>query len=198
MAILVGARSSRRAIIPPLLTTTLTQEEYQAVNWGQFVVQWLHVGLGVLWFGTVLYNATILIPAISRLPLSTQRQVGRAIGEQGFRVIRPVSALVILLGIVRGTVYGPIKSLEDLTTGYGVTWLVALAFSIGAATWAELTVKPALERIDAIPEVEALSSDGTPTPALAAAIGEAKRVTILELGFFMVIFTCMILMRSGL
>jgi hypothetical protein len=39
------------------------------MNWGQFVIQWLHVGLGILWFGTVLYNATILIPAISGLSL---------------------------------------------------------------------------------------------------------------------------------
>ncbi len=168
------------------------------MNWGQFIVQWLHVGLGVLWFGTVLYNAVILIPAISRLPLASQREIGRAIGEQGFKVIRPVSAAVILLGIVRGTVYGPIKGLDDLTTAYGITWLVALAFSIGAATWAEVMVKPAIERMNAIPEAEALSADGTPARGLAAAIGQVKRVAVLELGFFLVIFTCMILMRFGL
>ena len=168
------------------------------MNWGQFVVQWLHVGLGVLWFGTVLYNSVILIPAISRLPLAAQRQIGRALGEQGFKVIRPVSAAVILLGVVRGTVYGPIKGLDDLTTAYGITWLVALAFAIGAATWAEVAVKPALERMNAIPEAEALTADGAPAPALATAVGAAKRVVVLELGFFMIIFTCMILMRFGL
>ena len=168
------------------------------MNWAQFVVQWLHVLLGIVWFGTVLYNAVILIPAISRLPLASQRQIGRAIGEQGFKVIRPVSAAVILLGILRGTVFGPIKGLEELTTAYGITWLVALAFSIGAATWAEVMVKPAIERMNAIPEAEALSADGTPAPALATAVGQVKRVAVLELGFFLVIFTCMILMRFGL
>jgi hypothetical protein len=99
------------------------------MNWGQFVIQWLHVGLGVLWFGTVLYNATILIPAISRLSLPKQREIGRAIGEQGFKVIRPVAGAVILLGIIRGTFFGPIKGFEDLTTAYGITWLVGLAFA---------------------------------------------------------------------
>lgn len=168
------------------------------MNWGQFVVQWLHVLLGIVWFGTVLYNALILIPAISRLPLASQRQIGRAIGQQGFKVIRPVSAAVILLGILRGTVFGPIKGIDDLMTAYGITWLVALAFSIGAATWAEVMVKPAIERMNVIPEAEALSADGTPAPGLAAAIGQVKRVAILELGFFLVIFTCMILMRFGL
>ena len=168
------------------------------MDWGRFVVQWLHVGLGVLWFGTVLYNATILIPAISRLDLGTQRRIGGAIGEQGFKVIRPVSAAVIVLGILRGTFFGPIKSVEDLTTAYGITWLVGLAFAIGAYMWAERMIRPSLERMNAIPEAEALGPDGTPSPALAAAIAEVKRVTVLELGLFVVIFTCMILMRFGL
>ena len=168
------------------------------MNWGQFIIQWLHVGLGVLWFGTVLYNATILIPAISRLSLPRQREIGRAIGEQGFKVIRPVAGAVILLGIIRGTFFGPIKSFENLTTAYGITWLVGLAFAIGAYMWAERMVGPALDRMNAIPEAEALGPDGTPSPALEATIAVVKRNSILELGFFLVIFTCMILMRFGL
>lgn len=168
------------------------------MNWGQFIIQWLHVGLGVLWFGTVLYNATILIPAISRLSLPRQREIGRAIGEQGFKVIRPVAGAVILLGIIRGTFFGPIKSFENLTTAYGITWLVGLAFAIGAYMWAERMVGPALDRMNAIPEAEALGPDGTPSPALEASIAVVKRNSILELGFFLVIFTCMILMRFGL
>ncbi|HET6650341.1 MAG TPA: hypothetical protein VFH79_09315 [Candidatus Limnocylindria bacterium] len=168
------------------------------MNWGQFVVQWLHVGLGVLWFGTVLYNATILIPAISRLPLGEQRRVGSLIGEQGFKVIRPVAGAVILLGLIRGTLFGPIKSLDMLTSAYGITWLVGLAFAIGAYVWAERMVGPALARMNAIPEAEALGPDGAPTPALESAVGVVKRNAVLELGFFAVIFTCMILMRFGL
>ncbi|HEX7069021.1 MAG TPA: hypothetical protein VF295_12620, partial [Candidatus Limnocylindria bacterium] len=168
------------------------------MDWGQFVIQWLHVGLGVLWFGTVLYNATILIPAISPLPLGRQREVAKLIGEQGFKVIRPVAAAVILLGIIRGTFFGPIDSLEDLATAYGITWLVGLAFAIGAFMWAERVVGPALERMNAIPEAEALGPGGAPSPALDAAIAVVKRTAVLEIGFFVVIFTCMILMRFGL
>ncbi|HJP72459.1 MAG TPA: hypothetical protein VJ975_12140 [Candidatus Limnocylindria bacterium] len=168
------------------------------MDWGQFVVQWLHVGLGIVWFGTVLYTAIILIPAISRLPLAEQRRVGSLIGEQGFKVIRPVAGAVILLGLIRGTVFGPIKSLDMLTTAYGITWLVGLAFAIGAYMWAERMVGPALDRMNAIPEAEALDANGAPTPILASAIGVVKRNAVLELGFFAVIFTCMILMRFGL
>jgi hypothetical protein len=154
--------------------------------------------LGVLWFGTVLYNATILIPAISKLELGTQRRIGGLIGDQGFRVIRPVAAAVIVLGVLRGTVFGPIGSLEDLATAYGITWLVALVFAIGAYAWAEAVIRPSLERMNAIPEAEAIGPDGTPTPALTQAVADVKRHTIMELGIFAVIFTCMILMRFGL
>ena len=101
------------------------------MDWGQFVVQWLHVGLGIVWFGTVLYTAIILIPAISRLPLSEQRRVGSLIGEQGFKVIRPVAGAVILLGLIRGTLFGPIKSLDALTSAYGITWLLVAGVTFG-------------------------------------------------------------------
>lgn len=168
------------------------------MDWGVFVVQWLHVLLGIVWFGTVLYNALILIPALNRMPLGLQRQVGERIGEQAFKVIRPVSAAVIILGILRGTLFGPIRDLDGLLTPYGITWLVALAFAIAAAVWAETMIKPALDRMNAIPEAEAVGPDGQPTPALVSAIAVAKRSTILELGLFAVIFTCMILMRFGL
>jgi uncharacterized membrane protein len=168
------------------------------MDWAQFVVQWLHVGLGVLWFGTVLYNATILIPAINTLPLGEQRRFGGAIGEQAFKVIRPAAIAVIVLGVLRGTVFGPIKDLDDLATAYGITWLVALAFAVVAYFWAEQVIRPSLHRMNSIPEAEALGRDGTPSPALVAAVDDLKRRTVLELGFFIVIFTCMILMRFGL
>ena len=168
------------------------------MDWTLFVVQWLHVLLGVLWFGTVLYTSAILIPAMNRMPLVTQRTVGHFVGEQGFRVIRPVAIAVIVLGILRGTVWGPIKGLDDLGTAYGITWLVALAFAITTFIWAERMIAPSLDRMNAIPEAEALGPDGTPTPVLESAIATVKRNVILELSFFAVIFTCMILMRFGL
>jgi uncharacterized membrane protein len=168
------------------------------MNWLQVTVQWLHVLLGIVWFGTVLYNALILIPAINPLPLGRQREFGRAIGERAFKVIRPVAIAVIALGILRGTVFGPINGLDDLTTAYGITWLVALAFAIAAYFWAETMIGPALERMNAIPEAQAIGPDGQPSQQLADAVARVKRVSVLELGIFVVIFTCMILMRFGL
>ena len=42
----------------------------------------------------------------------------------------PASILVILLGILHGTVFGPIKSLSFLFgTAYGITWIITLSFA---------------------------------------------------------------------
>ena len=167
------------------------------MDWVTFIVQWLHVLLGIVWFGTVLYGALILIPAISTMPLERQRDVGAAIGRQGEKVIRPVAIGVIVLGIIRGTVLGPVDEL-GITSAYGLTWLVSLIVAIGAYVWGERVVVASIGRMNAIPAAEAVGPDGQPTPVLVEAIDRVKRVAVLELGFFFVIFTGMILMRFGL
>ena len=76
------------------------------MDWLQFVVQWLHVLLGIFWFGGALYTDIILIPAIRHLSLEKQRELGAALGVRGIAVYRIVAPLIILLGFLRGTVFG--------------------------------------------------------------------------------------------
>jgi hypothetical protein len=52
--------------------------------------------------------------------------------------------------------------------------------------------------MNAVPQAEAVGPDGAPTARLTAVVDDVKRKAVLELGFFFVIFTCMILMRFGL
>lgn len=167
------------------------------MDWMLFAVQWAHVVLAIFWFGGVLYGDIVLVPALGTLSLPTQRGVGAAIGARANRVVPPVAGLVILLGILRGTVFGQLKSLDALTTTYGITWLVALAFAIGTFMFGLRVIGPSLERLSSISDDEALNPDGSPTPALAALIDRVKRNVLLELVGFLVIFTCMILMRFG-
>ena len=64
------------------------------MDWFVFAVQWAHVLLGILWFGTVLSLDVIVIPAINRLPIVTQRDVSAAIGGRAtplFQVVVPPS-----------------------------------------------------------------------------------------------------------
>jgi len=191
----VRSRQDRLAILSPVAKRTWIRRG--SVDWPVFIVQWLHVFFAIFWFGAVLYSDFILIPAIQSLPLPKQREFGSAVGARAVRVILPVSGLVILLGIVRGTLFGPIKSLDVLTSTYGLTWLFALVAAIATFFWGYRVITPAIERLNEVSEGEATLPDGTPSPRLAAIIADIKRKTLLELVGFFLIFTAMILMRFG-
>ena len=168
------------------------------MDWALFGVQWLHVVLAIMWFGTVLFSDFVLIPALGTLPLATQRAAVAAIGARSNRIMPTVAGLVILLGILRGTVFGSIRSLEALTSTYGLTWLLALVLASGVFLFGLRVIGPSLERLGSISEAEAFNADGTPTARLTDALSAVKRNVLLELIGFVAVFTCMILMRFGL
>jgi uncharacterized membrane protein len=167
------------------------------MDWLQFGVQWLHVLLGIFWFGGTMYLDFILIPALMTLPLGQQRQAGAAIGARAVPIFTGVAVAVIVLGFLRGTVFGQIKSLDALGTTYGLTWLVGLVAALATAYWGLRVLTPAVEKLYSVPESDAIGAGGQ-SPAIAAAIADIKRKGQIELLGFFVIFTCMILMRFGL
>jgi uncharacterized membrane protein len=165
------------------------------VDWFVVVVQWLHVLLGILWLGNALVLDVIVIPAINRLPVVAQREISSLIGARATPIFQVVVPLIIVLGVIRGTLLGPIKSVDiALGTAYGLTWLTALTTTVLTYLFGLLVIVPALRAMDLVP----VGPDGSPTPALAAATNRVKRLVGLELIGFVVIFTCMILMRFGL
>jgi uncharacterized membrane protein len=159
------------------------------------VVQWLHVLLGILWFGNALVLDVIVIPAMNRLPIVTQREISSLIGSRATPIFHVVVPSIVALGIIRGTVLGPIKTVDALLgTAYGLTWLIALTVTIGLYVFGLRVIVPALRTMDLAP----IGPDGSPTAALTAATDRVKRLVGLELLGFAVVFTCMILMRFGL
>jgi uncharacterized membrane protein len=159
-----------------------------------FGAQWLHILLGILWFGNSLALAVVVIPALGKLPLVRQQEVGAELGARGLQVFDIVAPAVIVLGVIRGTLLGPINTFADiLGTGYGVTWLVALVAATATFLWGRFVIVPATQRLAAAP----VNADGSPSAELDAALSRAKLVTVMELIGFLTIFTCMILMRFG-
>lgn len=167
------------------------------MDWPVFVAQWLHVVLGIFWFGGTLYGDFVLVPALTTLPLARQREVGAALGVRANQVIPAIAGATILMGILRGTVFGQIRSLDALTTTYGLTWVVGLVAAVATFLWGYRVIGPALERLASLNEAEAFGPDGAPTAMLTGLLNNAKRVALLELLGFVVVFTCMILMRFG-
>lgn len=165
------------------------------MDWVLFAVQWLHVLLAILWFGNSLSLATITIPALSRLPLVRQQEIGAELGKRGLQVIDIVAPAVIILGILRGTVFGQIRDVNALLgTAYGLTFLVALIVATATFLWGRYVIVPATQKLAVAP----VNADGSPSAELDTALARAKRVTVLELIGFLVVFTAMILMRFGL
>ena len=165
------------------------------MDWAVVVVQWLHIVFGIIWFGNALVVALILIPTLNPLPIPTQRDIGQRYGDRATRIFNVVGPTVIALGILRGTLLGPLKTVDDvLGTAYGLTWLVALIAAVGVFLWGRYAIGGALARMNAA----TLNPDGTATPELEHATSRVKLVAVLELIGFFVIFTCMILMRFGL
>jgi uncharacterized membrane protein len=169
-------------------------KEVDSMDWVVVGAQWLHVLLGIIWFGNSLVVAAILIPSLNPLPIPMQREVGSRYGERATHLFDILVPAVIILGVVRGTLLGPIKDVgEVLGMPYGITWLVALIAVIATFLWGRIVINGALRRMNDA----AVNPDGTATVQLEAETARVKLVVVLELVGFLVIFTCMILMRFG-
>jgi uncharacterized membrane protein len=169
------------------------------VDWALFAVQWLHVLGGIFWFGGTLYINFVAIPALRRARPEAAREVSRNLNRQGERVIFPVALATIVLGFLRGTVFGPIQNVDFLFgTAYGWTWLFGLAAAIATMAWGSRVLVPAANRLADNDVAWTSTPDGKPTPEAQAAIAPVVRLALLELVGFAAIFTAMILMRFGL
>lgn len=152
------------------------------------VSHWIHVFTGTFWFGGSMFANAIVGPALSGSSPPAQSEVGSRIGNRAPKIMRTMAALAIVTGIVNGTVFGPVKSLDVLFGGsYGLTWLAALVLGVGTALWGQLvTVR--------LRAAVALSL----AAERPAAIKKVLRAAGVELFGFLTVFTCMILMRFGL
>jgi uncharacterized membrane protein len=151
------------------------------------LVQWLHILSGVIWFGGYVLIDFALWPALLRRPAAEASATLATLQKSLGPLMASSGSLVILLGIVRGTTLGPIRSLDALFgAAYGLTWLAALILAlfltVWGARWHDRLVGPVWEG-DRVQH------------------GAAKRLriaTIIEMTCFGAILTCMVLMGAGL
>jgi uncharacterized membrane protein len=151
------------------------------------LVQWLHILSGVIWFGGYILIDFALWPALLRRPAAEAKATFVALQKYIGPLMALSGSLVVLLGIVRGTALGPIRSLDALFgTAYGVTWLVALVIALflsaWGARWHDRLVGPAWEGDQVRPR----------------ALERQRAATILEMVCFGAILACMVLMGAGL
>jgi len=162
------------------------------MEWAIIVVQWLHVFLGIFWFGGTLYLNFVVIPSVLGLPAEQQPAISKRLSELGRRVMIPVAALVILMGLLRGIVFGPVQSFSFLFgTAYGITFLIGFLAAVATFFWGLLVISREAKKLETLP------ANAKEQTAYDATLNRVKIFALLELLGFFVIFTCMILMRFG-
>jgi copper resistance protein D len=168
------------------------------VFWLTLIVHWLHVVAGTLWLGGAIFFDLIVAPVADAVPLQQRRDLGRRLGARVGPYLATAGGVTLLLGILRGTLFGPITDLSMLGTAYGITWLVALICTIGLAVVSGRVFGPLAERVYGDDDLWRTGPDGQPSSALIAAVRHMSIISRLQIAAFAVIITCMVLMHFGL
>jgi uncharacterized membrane protein len=151
------------------------------------LVQWLHILSGVIWFGGYVLIDFALWPALLRRPAAAASAILATLHKSLGPLMASSGSLVIVLGIVRGTALGPIRSLDALFgAAYGLTWLAALILAlfltVWGARWHHRLAGPVWE-------------GGRVQHGAAIRL---RIATFIEMTCFGAILTCMVLMGAGL
>jgi len=169
---------------------------FASIPWGPFIAEWIHILAGIFWFGSTLYTTFVLIPALNTLPFTEQRSIARALNGIAPRAARIAGGITIIMGILRGTVWGRIDGSDVLfPSRYGIVWLIALIAAIATFAWGEGVIRPKLARVSSDDPIFMPGPDGTLGAQATAEISRLKLYAGLELLGFLTIFTCMILLQ---
>lgn len=161
--------------------------------WFTVVVQWLHVFCGIFWFGSRLVVTLILLPTMRRVPQAKQRDFLGELIRHFVRVEPLLGIATLVLGFLRGTVFGQVIGLDvAFGTPYGLTWTTALVLGVAIAILGGL-VGSNFVKLQAVP----VADDGSSQMAFDRQLGKAQVYSRLSLALFLLIFTCMIMMRFG-
>ena len=186
------------------------------MDWGQFVFQFSHVLLSIFWFGSVLFIDIVMLPAIESLPLPRQQEFSSLVRGRADRMMPAVGAAVIVLGVLRGTVFGDIRTTDDLSSTYGIAFLISLVAGIVTWYWSIWVIGGVISRMRALQAGAAMAAGGAamapggaamapggaamaasgPPPALGQLLGTLRLYMLIQLGGFLVMFACMIVMSA--
>jgi putative copper export protein len=90
-------------------------------------VHWLHVATATIWAGGLAAFALVVWPWLLSRPAPEAKAAVQAMDRTAAKVLGASGGSAVLLGILRGTVFGPVQSFEAwYGTRYG--WLMTIAF----------------------------------------------------------------------
>lgn len=100
--------------------------------WFLVVLRWIHVLAMTFWFGSAIFATVVGGLPVVQAALEGNEKTNRIVPR--LFVVFPIAILIgVVSGVLLGTVFGPIKSLDVLLgTAYGRTFFAALLFGLVA------------------------------------------------------------------
>ncbi len=147
--------------------------------------QFLHILFGSIFIGSLIYLRLVLWPTLLTRSSAEARTFYETLLKKTNVLLAASGGLNFILGILRGTLLGQLRSAEAWGTPYGITFSIALL-----ATLILLILSPRLG-----PALLKKVWNGT-----SFAPGAAQKVNrnfIFPLLLVLVILTCMVLMHFG-
>src|SRR3990170_2695239 len=157
------------------------------MDWAEFTVQWLHILLGTFWFGGALFANFVVVPAMMRLAAEPQQQFLKNLAASPAMLI--AASGTIVLGFLRGTVFGSIKDVAALSTPYGTYWLIGLVAACLTYAYGTWYLSPRANRLVAEMAAAGVGPGGQMPPELAAPMSRLKMLALLELVGVFAVFT---------
>ena len=156
------------------------------MSYGAVILQFLHLLFAATLIGSGIFMTLVLWPVLLKRP-STE---SRAFFDNSFKPISILmgasGGLTFLTGLLRGTVFGQIKTMADLSTAYGITFLVAATLMVFMLFHGPRNGDRLLKAV----------WDGKNYRKDAQA--KAKGILVFSLSVGLILLLCMVLMHFGL
>jgi len=139
----------------------------------RWLVQYLHVLSGVLWFGAGFYVSLVQLPALLTLPPPQRLPAIVALGPRQIRYVLRIAEVTIAFGIINALLTGRLAALQT-TVGTLWGWAIGLGaiLAIGLYVLLQTRVAPAVFSIVAVARAAQQGDAATAAelPALAQRI----------------------------
>jgi hypothetical protein len=150
------------------------------------IARYVHIILGITWFGGTVYRSLIVLPGLTSLTRTEGDHLLRVVQERHETWLLTVGCLVIGMGILLGTVVGPIQTSDDLLSLYGLTWASSLLLGTALLIWEIFAVSPVTSALLNAPEAHWIQY-----------VYRVKLLCGIEAGGFGVLLVGMISMHFG-
>lgn len=152
--------------------------------WLTGIVQWLHIVAAIIWLGGTIFMYYGVYPTLLKLTAQEGQKFLGILQKYAGPLMAISGSAVVVLGLIRGTVFGPIRSWAVLGSPYGLTFIAAFVLAI------VLTIMGAQHEKIVGPVWEG-------DKVKAGFASRLKTTRTIEMLVAAVVLVCMVLMKFG-